>query len=91
MFFLEPNIIGLPGCIAIFQKSNLKPIFINELWVKSYFPTDAPPIVTNKSHLLVFPIFFDNSIALSSAIPKSIGSPPQFLISEIIDGFDEAG
>ena len=45
----RPKISGLPGRIAIFQKSSANPPGPSALWTRSWSPTDAPPSVTSRS------------------------------------------
>ena len=45
----RPNISGLPGRMAICQKSSLRPISASASCTRSCSPTDAPPVVTSMS------------------------------------------
>ena len=47
----RPNISGLPGRIAIFQKSSCMPLAVSTALTRSWSPTEAPPSVTMMSAL----------------------------------------
>ncbi len=71
-----PNIRGLPGRIAIFQKSSASPDSPSALWTRSCSPTEAPPVVTSRSAPRADSAMV-RSVALSSgAMPILTGSPP---------------
>ena len=49
LFFNFDSIIGRPGFMATPLKHFLNPKFLTSLGIKSYFPAEIAPEVTNKS------------------------------------------
>ena len=49
VLFIFEKSNGFPGLIAIFQNSILLSNFVKAFWIRSYFPTDTPPVVIIKS------------------------------------------
>src|SRR5258706_354067 len=79
-----PKISGLPGRIAMRQKSSAKPCGFNALWTRSWSPTDAPPWVTMRSESFATAGKPAKASGRSGRMPKSKASPPQ--LRTIADG-----
>ncbi len=73
----RPKISGLPGRMAIFQKSSVMPSAPNASRTRSCSPTDAPPVVTSRSAPRAAATMVWSACASSGATPSSNGSPPQ--------------
>ena len=75
----RPNISGLPGRMAIFQKSSCMPLAVSTAWTRSWSPTEAPPSVTMMSALACrarAPMRADISSLRSRTMPRSTASAP---------------
>ena len=81
VLFSFPNIKGFPGLMATFQNINFIPNLVNTLFIKSCFPTDAPPVLISILYLFISFNFLVIDAELSLAIPRSKASPPILLIT----------
>ena len=79
-----PNISGLPGRMAIFQKSSSSPSDLSVEATRSYSPTEAPPIVTRISAPLPARASARILSGSSRAMPSGIASPPWRATSAVI-------
>ena len=75
----RPCMSGLPGRMAIRQKPSSMPAATSAFCTRSWSPTDAPPSVTKTSAFAsrARPIAGSSAAIVSTAMPRSIGTPPQ--------------
>ena len=72
-----PKISGLPGRMAICQKSTTRPRRVSDSMTRSWSPTLAPPVVTSRSTPAIWSATPAMASRSSLATGSTTGSPPQ--------------